>query len=122
VPDSLRAAKLAQDRASEPSLSRWASSQSLLPRDDAGAVDVEALAQERARQCWVEDDEFLPKDKIAEWLGGHGALNGVALRYYIDRFDFQGLRLDQAFRCVGTHGASGAATDAAAAGCARSCT
>jgi hypothetical protein len=94
----------------------------LLPRDDAGAVDVEALAQERARQCWVEDDEFLPKDKIAEWLGGHGALNGVALRYYIDRFDFQGLRLDQAFRCVGTHGASGAATDAAAAGCARSCT
>jgi PH and SEC7 domain-containing protein len=99
VADSLRAAKHQQDLTSEHSLSRWASSQSLLPREDGGApADADALGQERARQCWIEDEEFLPKDKIAEWLGGHGAVNAVALRHYVDRFDFQGLRLDYAFR------------------------
>jgi PH/SEC7 domain-containing protein len=110
VADSLRAAKHQQDLTSEHSLSRWASSQSLLPRDgvdgavaaepldDGAPVDVDALGQERARQCWLEDDEFLPKDKIAEWLGGHGAVNAVALRHYIDQFNFHDLRLDHAFR------------------------
>jgi PH/SEC7 domain-containing protein len=56
------------------------------------------MGQERARQCWIEDEEFLAKDKIAEWLGGHGALNAVALRHWMDRFDFSELRVDQAFR------------------------
>jgi PH and SEC7 domain-containing protein len=99
VGDALLAAKLHQELNSEHSLSRWASSQSLLPKDDAsGPADVDALGQERARQCWIEDEEFLAKDKIAEWLGGHGAVNAVALKYWMDRFDFTGLRLDYAFR------------------------
>jgi PH/SEC7 domain-containing protein len=64
----------------------------------AGTPDIETMGQERARQCWIEDEEFLAKDKIAEWLGGHGALNAVALRHWMDRFDFSELRVDQAFR------------------------
>ncbi|KAH0827486.1 hypothetical protein J3R83DRAFT_4195 [Lanmaoa asiatica] len=63
---------------------------------------------------------FLAKDKIAEWLGGQyvhprcsflmvrtgrlissfdsGSINKITLRYYMDYFDFTGLRLDIAFR------------------------
>lgn len=36
--------------------------------DDAG--DVEARGKELASRCWAEDEDFLPKEKIAEWLGG----------------------------------------------------
>jgi PH and SEC7 domain-containing protein len=32
--------------------------------------DVDMRAQELATKCWNEDEEFLSKDKIAEWLGG----------------------------------------------------
>lgn len=32
--------------------------------------DVELRGKELAYRCWIEDEEFLPKDKIAEWLGG----------------------------------------------------
>jgi PH/SEC7 domain-containing protein len=52
---------------SEHSLSRWASSQSLLRADDTQDVDAKGLA--RALQCYHEDEEFLSKEKIAEWLG-----------------------------------------------------
>ncbi|KAI0320783.1 hypothetical protein OF83DRAFT_498953 [Amylostereum chailletii] len=61
-------------------------------------VDVETKGKDLATRCWDEDEEFLAKEKIAEWLGGIGVVNKVALRYYMDRFDFGGLRLDLAFR------------------------
>ncbi|KAF8161062.1 hypothetical protein B0H34DRAFT_673104 [Crassisporium funariophilum] len=61
-------------------------------------VDMETRGKELATRCWNENEEFLAKEKIAEWLGGHGQINSVALRYYIDFFDFAGLRLDLAFR------------------------
>jgi hypothetical protein len=32
--------------------------------------DIEARGRELATRCWVEDEEFLAKEKIAEWLGG----------------------------------------------------
>ena len=32
--------------------------------------DLDNRAKELAGRCWAEDEEFLPKDKIAEWLGG----------------------------------------------------
>ncbi|KAI0035843.1 hypothetical protein K488DRAFT_82603 [Vararia minispora EC-137] len=55
-------------------------------------------AREAAGKCWEEDEEFVQKEKIAEWLGGVRPLNKAALRHYMDRFDFGGLRLDMAFR------------------------
>ena len=37
-------------------------------QEETGDIDVRG--KELATRCWVEDEEFLPKDKIAEWLGG----------------------------------------------------
>lgn len=81
---------------SEHSLHRWASSQSLLRNDDDR--DIEERGKELAMRCWREDEEFLVREKIAEFIGGHRAINAVALRHYMDLFDFSTLRLDQAFR------------------------
>ncbi|KAF9005374.1 hypothetical protein BDZ89DRAFT_1168897 [Hymenopellis radicata] len=60
--------------------------------------DPDARAKELAQRCWSEDEEFLAKEKIAEWLGGTGAINKATLQYYVDFFDFSNLRLDLAFR------------------------
>ncbi|KAJ6475350.1 hypothetical protein C8R47DRAFT_1143196 [Mycena vitilis] len=60
--------------------------------------DMDTRGKELATRCWKEDEEFLGKEKIAEWLGSVGAINKVALHHYINFFDFTGLRLDLAFR------------------------
>ena len=31
---------------------------------------MDARAKELATRCWCEDEEFLAREKIAEWLGG----------------------------------------------------
>jgi PH and SEC7 domain-containing protein len=48
--------------------SRFASSQSFTGAE--GSVDIELRGKELAARCWAEDEEFLAKEKIAEWLGG----------------------------------------------------
>ncbi|KAI8972224.1 hypothetical protein BD414DRAFT_518040 [Trametes punicea] len=65
------------------------------PEDSA---DLDNRGKELASRCWAEDEEFLPKDKIAEWLGGQSRINKAALRHYMNFFDFSNLRVDQAFR------------------------
>ncbi|KDR75929.1 hypothetical protein GALMADRAFT_515159 [Galerina marginata CBS 339.88] len=60
--------------------------------------DMETRGKEMATRCWNEDETFLGKEKIAEWLGGHGLINKVALKHYVEFFDFASLRLDIAFR------------------------
>ncbi|KAJ7462291.1 hypothetical protein B0H11DRAFT_2285624 [Mycena galericulata] len=60
--------------------------------------DMETRGKDLATRCWKEDEDFLGKEKIAEWLGGVGPVNKVALHHYINFFDFSGLRLDLAFR------------------------
>ena len=32
--------------------------------------DMESRGKELAARCWDENEEFLAKEKIAEWLGG----------------------------------------------------
>ena len=34
------------------------------------SVDIETRGKDLATKCWTEDEEFLAKEKIAEWLGG----------------------------------------------------
>ncbi|EMS23943.1 SEC7-like domain containing protein [Rhodotorula toruloides NP11] len=60
--------------------------------------EVEEKARVLATRAWDEDETFLEKRKIAEWLGTAGRLRSAMLRLYIDHFDFAGLRLDLAFR------------------------
>jgi len=47
-------------------LSRLPSSSQSSNIDDS---KLEEQGKELARKCWDEDEEFLTKDKIAEWLG-----------------------------------------------------
>jgi hypothetical protein len=77
--------------------------------------DMDTRGKELASRCWAEDEQFLAKEKIAEWLGGQSVdvrtrylyvadfvlrslINKIALRHYVEFFDFSGLRLDIAFR------------------------
>ncbi len=32
--------------------------------------DMETRGKELASRCWDDNNDFLPKEKIAEWLGG----------------------------------------------------
>ncbi|KAM6502301.1 hypothetical protein JOM56_002278 [Amanita muscaria] len=61
-------------------------------------VDAEKRGKELAAKCWNEDTSFLSREKMAEYLGGQGHANKIALRHYVSFFDFSGLRLDLAFR------------------------
>ncbi|KZT10625.1 uncharacterized protein LAESUDRAFT_720978 [Laetiporus sulphureus 93-53] len=61
-------------------------------------AELDSRGKELAARCWAEDEEFLAKDKIAEWLGGQSLINKTALRHYMDNFDFSDMRLDHAFR------------------------
>ena len=38
--------------------------------EDANAPDIDRRGKELANKCWREDEDFLAKEKIAEWLGG----------------------------------------------------
>ncbi|KAJ7647350.1 hypothetical protein FB45DRAFT_782018 [Roridomyces roridus] len=67
-------------------------------RGGEDSEDMETRGKELATRCWKEDEDFLGKDKIAEWLGGIAPVNKVALHHYLNFFDFSGLRLDLAFR------------------------
>ena len=40
------------------------------PAKQEDTADLDNRGRELAFRCWTEDEEFLPKDKIAEWLGG----------------------------------------------------
>lgn len=79
------------------SLSRYPSSSHSPARGD-DTTDTETRAKDLATRCWHEDEDFLAKDKIAEWLGGIGRINKLALQNYVVFFNFAGLRLDVAFR------------------------
>ncbi|KAG1816135.1 uncharacterized protein BJ212DRAFT_1568725 [Suillus subaureus] len=75
-------------------LNRYASNPSFVRTEDSD----EERGKDLAAKCYTEDEDFLPKEKIAEWLGGHGQVNKTALHHYMNYFDFTGLRLDVAFR------------------------
>ncbi|GAA6059042.1 hypothetical protein JCM10212_001267 [Sporobolomyces blumeae] len=60
--------------------------------------ELDEKARTCAKRCWDEDETFLERRKIAEWLGSSHELNRHALRHYIDSFDFSDIRLDVAFR------------------------
>ncbi|KAG5219584.1 PH and SEC7 domain-containing protein [Salix suchowensis] len=50
-------------------LTRFASA-TVSPTRDDDSETLEARARDLANKCWAEDEEFLAKEKIAEWLGG----------------------------------------------------
>ncbi|KAG1854778.1 Sec7 domain-containing protein [Suillus tomentosus] len=75
-------------------INRYASNPSFSRTDNAD----EERGKDLAAKCYTEDEDFLAKEKIAEWLGGNGQVNKIALHHYMNYFDFTGLRLDNVFR------------------------
>ena len=49
-------------------MTRFSTSRSPSKNEETG--DLRARGKDLAARCWIEDEEFLAKDKIAEWLGG----------------------------------------------------
>lgn len=49
---------------------RHPSNPSLSPATGDENSDIEIRGKELASRCWAQDEEFLAKEKIAEWLGG----------------------------------------------------
>ena len=58
-----------------------------LPSDSLGLTDsevIETRGKECARRAWEEDEGFLTKERIAEWLGGVYVLSPLRLRMIAD--------------------------------------
>ncbi|KAL1921561.1 uncharacterized protein VTP21DRAFT_11277 [Calcarisporiella thermophila] len=53
-----------------------------------------------ARRCYEEDETFLKKEDIAEFLGKNEELNTLVLSCYMSYFNFSELRLDDALRSL----------------------
>lgn len=83
--------------------SRTARSAELRALDALGDSELDAKAQEVAQQLWDGDESFIESRKAAEWLGAASRISTATLRHYLSKFDFAGLRLDAAFRCVLAH-------------------
>lgn len=54
--------------ANELVITRFSASRSPSKGEEPG--DLRARGKELAKRCWDEDEGFMAKDKIAEWLGG----------------------------------------------------
>ncbi|CAG8465007.1 11089_t:CDS:10 [Cetraspora pellucida] len=68
-----------------------------VPEKGAGEVSL-SEAKLAAKRCFDEDETFVKKNAIAEFLGGTKALQTQALKFYMEYFDFSNLRIDMAFR------------------------
>ncbi|GAN03834.1 sec7 domain-containing protein [Mucor ambiguus] len=53
-----------------------------------------------ASRLWEEDESFVQRERIAEWLGQSKELNADTLSEYMNYFEFATMRLDSAFRKV----------------------
>lgn len=59
---------------------------------------AQAEAREGAEKCLNEDETWMKKEKMAEWLGGLGPLRRAARTHYFAHFDFKETRVDEALR------------------------
>ncbi|KAF9360453.1 hypothetical protein BGX26_009281 [Mortierella sp. AD094] len=57
-------------------------------------------ARRIAKRCFNEDESFLKRGEIAEYLGTPNSFHRLVLTHYMDYFDFLGMRLDTAFRTL----------------------
>ena len=57
-----------------------------LPSDGLSPEELEARGKECARRAWEEDEEFLVKERIAEWLGGMYVSTFFDQMVFVDTF------------------------------------
>ncbi|KAG0259683.1 hypothetical protein BG011_002452, partial [Mortierella polycephala] len=70
----------------------------MTPTDQREATEM--LALRTAKRCFDEDESFLKRDEIAEYMGTPKSFNRLVLGQYMNHFDFSGKRLDIAFRAL----------------------
>ncbi|KAF1806302.1 hypothetical protein FB192DRAFT_1349775 [Mucor lusitanicus] len=67
-------------------------------------TDTAEQVSDNPKQCasrlWEEDESFVQRERIAEWLGQSKELNANTLSEYMNYFEFATMRLDSAFRKV----------------------
>ncbi|KAI7875801.1 hypothetical protein K492DRAFT_182339 [Lichtheimia hyalospora FSU 10163] len=61
-------------------------------------ADTSQDAKEAAQHLWDADNVITSRERIAEWLGQGKPHNSEVLVYYMDKFEFSNMRLDNAFR------------------------
>lgn len=44
--------------------------QFVIPAGGEELGDLEGRGKELASRCWNDNEDFLPKEKVAEWIGG----------------------------------------------------
>lgn len=76
---------------------------SVHPNDFVDAtLSTDENAKVLARRCWDEDERFIRREKLAEWLGSpdtsENQLPVLTLKHYMNCFAFHQLRIDMAFR------------------------
>ncbi|KAI7863476.1 hypothetical protein BDF14DRAFT_1843492 [Spinellus fusiger] len=69
-----------------------------IPMDRVEESEPTKDPREAAKALWTEDETFVPRDRIAEWLGQRESFRTSTLAYYMEYFNFTGMRLDVAFR------------------------
>jgi len=62
-----------------------------------GEGDIESRGKGLATKCWDDSDDFLPKEKIAEWLGGTCVFHNLH-----ERFSLFTAGRSTVFHCVTT--------------------
>ncbi|CAO3612388.1 unnamed protein product [Mucor fragilis] len=68
--------------------------------DEEESTDVCDDPKQCASRLWQEDESFVQRERIAEWLGQSKELNATTLSEYMAYFEFATMRLDSAFRKV----------------------
>ncbi|CEP10540.1 hypothetical protein [Parasitella parasitica] len=63
-------------------------------------IEIPDSPKQCAARLWEEDETFVFRERIAEWLGQSKELNAKTLTEYMNYFEFATMRLDSAFRKV----------------------
>ncbi|KAF9101736.1 hypothetical protein BGX29_005300 [Mortierella sp. GBA35] len=68
--------------------------------EDEVAMKASILTAETARRLFDEDETLMKREEIAAYMATPNAFYRSILVHYMSYFDFTGLRLDMAFRCL----------------------
>lgn len=61
---------------------------------------AETQAKEFAKKLYDEECTIIKQEDLCEWLGKRDEWRARVLTHYLNNFDFEGMRLDDAFRCI----------------------
>jgi hypothetical protein len=61
----------------------------------------DSIASDYAQRIWDEDKTvYANLENVAEWIGNGKPMSNMILKFYMNKFDFKSLKLEQAFRVL----------------------